>query len=182
MKNLKFVTLSLLAIYLLSAPSTFALDSEKGIYSVPVKDAALKPYAEIPINVNDETTEKSESGKVKVLHFTLPPELVGAKAPTFKMIQDPKAHQWTGESTTHEKVVGLCKMTEKTWTCDVRFFDLKTNIKEVNRYLKKTYSNKSSTEKKSETELMNRYAVATVFHGEPEGVITYFLDAETKKK
>lgn len=150
------------ALLLIVSGSAHANKEPVAVYTVPVQDPALKPYATFSV-VSISYGQFQDPDSVS---FALPIELTGTTR-AFLMSRDPvDPNQWSGEH-----VDGVCKKESGKLRCQVEFHDLAIDSAQVKITLASKFSNPA--------ELKSRIAVAEHFSHEPIGVFTYKIHKPT---
>ncbi len=127
-------------------------------YHVPTPEALQASSEYQPTGTSATVT----NGVLEV-HYCLPPELVGDKAPEF---------QFTGTMSSNfvavkgSDVYGYCMVsTDKPLTCMLKYPGLENEIDMTSR-------DAAIRAKFAVDDLPNRFAVANLFHSEPAGLLT----------
>lgn len=142
------------------ALALFAVDQASaalmGVYSVPVQDEKLKPYATFP----SHAIEVKKSGDQVAIEYYLPGELVG----TYTEINFEGTVKSDGSAElTNPEGTMTCASLKAPFTCKMKYSNLKIDPQAVEKYLK--------TVSKSPEEFKARMIVAGGFGSDPVGIL-----------
>ena len=153
--GLSLMSLISLITFAQSASTNLIVSQNQGVYSVPVNDKSLEPFANFSVII----TQRRDGNKV-FINFKLPAELVGTeKEIILEGIQRSDELKLIGEYSE-----GICKLKDDLQVCSLKYNSaLNINKLEVSNYLR--MRNLSSTE------LQMREEVALQFSNDPIGIL-----------
>lgn len=142
----------------LVAGSVQAARPMRGIYSIPVEDPALEPYAEFPVKFRSDVYDSDPN----LLEFPLPVELVGVPT-TIRMEkqEDPAAVTYVGDGAE-----GTCQRSGRWLVCRMSFTGLPFDPAAAEAAIDARFG---------AGEAPLRKQVASVFRSQPIGILKYRL-------
>lgn len=157
------ISFFLLACFLIIGFSAKAERPIRGTYEVPVTDE-LKSFASYPVKFKADTYQENPNQ----IDFPLPAALVGEETLVKMTRTDSTSDTWSGPN-----VLGQCQMIERYFTCKVKFNNLQIDTNKVEAVVSAQFPDATQTQ--------GRLAVASLFHGEPIGILRYKLRGRESK-
>ena len=143
-------------LFAASLSSTLEARQIEALYSVPVEDPSIIKYAKFPTKA--EFTElSSDPYEIK---FRLPEDLVGINGQLY-VLRKQRDSFWSGPN-----VEAICteQMPQQRINCDARFFSLRVDIEEIEKFLKIKYPAE---------EFDARLEISRQFVSDPHGFLLY---------